>query len=64
MHPKTGVQIDRCFHSLKEPEEPAGQGHEDKAGLREAAGGLLGIPDLRDLPRYPCAEIQAHGDYP
>jgi len=64
MHPGSGDQIDRCFHSLKEPEEAAGQGHEDKAGLREAAGVLLWIPDLRDLPRYPCAEIQAHCDYP
>jgi len=64
MHPKTGVQVNRCFCSLKEPEESAGQGHEDKAGLREAAGGLLWIPDLRDLPRYLSAEIDAHCDYP
>ena len=64
MHcPGTGDQIDRCFFLLKKPEEAAGQGHEDKAGLRETAGDLLWIPDLRELPRYLGAEIQAHTDY-
>ena len=63
MHPGTGVQIDRCFHSLKEAEEPARKHHGNEAELRDAAGDLLFVPVLRDLPRYPCAEIQAHCDY-
>ena len=63
LHPGAGNQVDRCFFFLKEPEEATGKGHEDKAGLREAAGGLLWIPDLRDLPCYLRAELQAHGDY-
>ncbi len=63
MHPKTGVQINRCFHSLKEPEETARKHHGNEAELRDAAGDLLFVPVLHDLPRYPCAEIYAHCDY-
>jgi len=60
MHPGTVVQIDRCFFFLKEPEEAAGQGHEDGKNLREAAGYLLLVTELRDLPRYLGAECQGH----
>jgi len=55
-----GDQVDRCFFLLKEPEEAAGQGHEDGKGLREAAGDLLLVPKFRDLPRYLRAERQGH----
>jgi hypothetical protein len=63
MHPKTGDQVNRCVLSQKEPEEPARQGHGEVAELCEAAGTLLPVPELRDPPCYPCAEIQAHCDY-
>ena len=63
VHPKTGVQVDRCFFLLKKPEKSAGQGHEDKADLCEAAGSLLLVPDLRDLPRNLRAELREHSDY-
>ncbi len=64
MHPGTGSQIDRCFHFLKEPEEPAHERHGEVAEPRDAAGDLLLVPGLRDLPRETCAEIQGHFDYP
>jgi len=60
MHPETVVQIDRRFFLLKEPEEAAGQGHEDSKDFREAAGYFLLVAELRDLPRYLGAECQGH----
>jgi len=60
MHPGTGDQVDRCFLSQKEPEEPARKCHGEVAERCEAAGNLLLVPELRDLPRYPCAEILGH----
>ena len=41
MHPGTGDQVNRCFLSQKEPEEPARKGHGEVAELCEAAGDLL-----------------------
>ena len=46
MHPETGVQMDRCFHSLKEPEEAAHERHGDKAEPCDAAGDLLLYPSF------------------
>ena len=63
MHPGTGDQVNRCVQSVKEPEEPAHERHGEVAERCDAAGDLLVVPGLRDLPRYPCAEIYAHGDY-
>jgi len=60
MHPGKGGQMNRCFHSLKEPEEPAHERHGEVAEFRDAAGDLLLVPGLRDLPRQPCAELQGH----
>jgi len=60
MHPGTGDQVNRCFFSLKEPEEAAHERHGDGAECCDAAGDLHLVPDLRDLPRCLCAEIQGH----
>ena len=45
MYPKTGDQVNRCFSSLKEPEEPAHKRHGNVAELRDAAGDLLFVPE-------------------
>jgi hypothetical protein len=63
MYPGTGDQMDRCFLSLKEPEESARKCHGEVAELREAAGDLLFVPELHRRSRYLCAEIYAHCDY-
>ena len=60
MHPGTGDQVNRCFLSQKEPEEPAREGHGEVAELCESAGDLLLVPELHRLPRCPCAEILGH----
>lgn len=60
MYPGTVVQVDRCFLIRKEPEEPAGEGHEDGKDLCEAAGDLLLVPELRNLPRDLRAERNGH----
>ena len=64
MHPGTGDQMNRCFYSLKEPEEPAHERHGKVTEPRDTAGDLLFVPGLRDLSRETCAEIQGHFDYP
>jgi len=63
VHPGTGDQVNRCVLFVKEPEEPAHERHGEVAERCDAAGDLLLVPGLRDLPRYPCAEIQGHCDY-
>ena len=44
MHPGTGDQVNRCFLSQKEPEEPARKCHGEVAELCKAAGDLLLVP--------------------
>ena len=41
--------MDRCFYSQKEPEEPARKRHGNVAELRDAAGDLLLVPELRSF---------------
>jgi hypothetical protein len=43
--------------------ESAGEGHEDNAGICEAAGSHFCVPVLRNVPRNLKAERQGHCDY-
>jgi len=52
--------MNRCFYTLKEPEESAHERHGEVAERCDAAGDLLFVPGLYDLPRETCAEIQGH----